>query len=191
MQERGKEGGGYGEGVQIERPEIVSTPQGWKGSVTVCDCYTGSGSHPMTLSSAVAGGPWVYTHQGVGMMPALVLLLDVPHPDAQLAYCCSCIEQGSAALLVFDCSIVNTLYTYQEGFYRSKMLTSCKGLSGAGVIQSDTMLVAINIGVNNDDVGDCDDVVQAPNLTVDFDPKTCEKESGGASLECFSGKLPA
>lgn len=91
---------------------------------------------------------------------------------------------------MYDYSISGALYTNQKDFYTSKTLSSCSGLSGAGVIESDRLLVAIHVGTLNKD-GQCQDVAQAPNLTSDFDPKTCDKESGGASLACLSSKLPA
>jgi hypothetical protein len=94
-------------------------------------------------------------------------------------------------LLLCDRSIINNMYAPKSGAYRSKKLTTCSGFSGSGIIQSDKVLVAVHSGYTPDEAGDCGLVVHAPNLTADFDPLTCEKKSGGASLGCLSAKLPA
>jgi hypothetical protein len=89
------------------------------------------------------------------------------------------------------------MWTKQKGFYKSNMLSTCGGMSGSGLIDSKNVIVAVHAGHQttenkqpNQQV-ECIDVGNVPNLTSEFDPKTCEKETGGASLGCLSDKLPA
>lgn len=60
-------------------------------------------------------------------------------------------------------------------------------MSGASVIESDQLLVAIHVGSFDDADGNCLLAAHAPNLTSDSDPKTCDKESGGVLGQVADG----